>query len=711
MDIVIKNCNNIDYGRINIERNALNIKYAINGTGKSTIAKAIACQVQDQNKLSTLLPLKHYKEKNGHEPSVDLSEPINSIKIFNEDYVRNFVFIEDDVIKNSFEVFIKDENYENHEKKIAELFCSVRKIFEESDEAKRLLEVLQNFIDNYKATKKGYSGAGALGKGLAKGNKLAAIPEELQVYESFFKNENVVPWLKWQLDGEKFLEVGTCCPYCSSSKIAEKKETIKKVKETYEPNYVNNLIKMLVVIDSLSDFLSNDAKNAIQGIRNNVAELMPEQKNFLQSVYDEIITLKTKLEEIKSLSFVTLKDVDDVEKILNSKIIKKECFSKLKSNSIENSIDIINGEIKNVLDNAGRLKGEIKQQKMAIAKKMKEKGSEINEFLQYAGYAYEVHFLENDNYRMILKHIECDSEICKGNHNLSYGEKNAFALILFMYDALRENPDLIVLDDPISSFDENKKFAILYKLFLNGNNLQNKTVLLLSHDFNVVIDCVYNFAGEFHPNASFLENNSSQLTEKSITKKDITSYKQIALQNIEEKDVVIAIIYLRRLFEFEGEKNMGYQLLSNLIHKREIPLMQEEKPLSSEELEDGITQIKKYLPDFDYDDSVSRLRNNAEMLCKYKSLSNSYEKIQIYRIMREKNPEKNVFKPTYLIENENRVVKKFIDETFHIENDYLFQLNPVVYNTIPDKIIEFCDNYVDEINAKIESIGGDDVHA
>ena len=454
MDIVIKNCNNIDYGRINIERNALNIKYAINGTGKSTIAKAIAYQVQDQNKLSTLLPLKHYKEKNGHEPSVDLSEPINSIKIFNEDYVRNFVFIEDDVIKNSFEVFIKDENYENHEKKIAELFCSVRKIFEESDEAKRLLEVLQNFIDNYKATKKGYSGAGALGKGLAKGNKLAAIPEELQVYESFFKNENVVPWLKWQLDGEKFLEVGTCCPYCSSSKIAEEKETIKKVKETYEPNYVNNLIKMLVVIDALSDFLSNDAKDAIQGIRNNVAELMPEQKNFLQSVYDEIITLKTKLEEIRNLSFVTLKDVDDVEKILNSKIIKKECFSKLKSNSIENSIDIINGEIKNVLDNAGRLKGEIKQQKVAIAKKMKEKRTEINEFLQYAGYAYEVHFLENDNYRMILKHIECDSEVCKGNHNLSYGEKNAFALILFMYDALRENPDLIVLDDPISSFDE-----------------------------------------------------------------------------------------------------------------------------------------------------------------------------------------------------------------------------------------------------------------
>ena len=44
------------------------------------------------------------------------------------------------------------------------------------------------------------------------------------------------------------------------------------------------------------------------------------------------------------------------------------------------------------------------------------------------------------------------------NEHLSYGEKNAFALVLFMYSVLKDNPDLIVLDDPISSFDGNKKF-------------------------------------------------------------------------------------------------------------------------------------------------------------------------------------------------------------------------------------------------------------
>ena len=41
MKISIENCNNIDKGEIEIVPNTLNIKYANNGTGKSTIAKAI----------------------------------------------------------------------------------------------------------------------------------------------------------------------------------------------------------------------------------------------------------------------------------------------------------------------------------------------------------------------------------------------------------------------------------------------------------------------------------------------------------------------------------------------------------------------------------------------------------------------------------------------------------------------------------------------
>ena len=55
-----------------------------------------------------------------------------------------------------------------------------------------------------------------------------------------------------------------------------------------------------------------------------------------------------------------------------------------------------------------------------------------------------------------VEHIE--------NH-LSWGEKNAFSLVMFMFEAVSDGADLIVLDDPITSFDKDKKFAVVRRLF------------------------------------------------------------------------------------------------------------------------------------------------------------------------------------------------------------------------------------------------------
>ena len=39
---------------------------------------------------------------------------------------------------------------------------------------------------------------------------------------------------------------------------------------------------------------------------------------------------------------------------------------------------------------------------------------------------------------------------------------------------------------------ENKKFAIINMLFMGKHSLKNRTVLLLTHEFNTVIDAIYN---------------------------------------------------------------------------------------------------------------------------------------------------------------------------------------------------------------------------
>lgn len=88
MDITLKNCNNIEDGKIHIEEKKLNIKYGLNGTGKTTIVKALKL-VSDNSDLKELLPYKYRKQKKSSlYPEITGLEQIKKIKIFNEDYIN-----------------------------------------------------------------------------------------------------------------------------------------------------------------------------------------------------------------------------------------------------------------------------------------------------------------------------------------------------------------------------------------------------------------------------------------------------------------------------------------------------------------------------------------------------------------------------------------------------------------------------------------------
>lgn len=106
IDIKISNCNNIREGRIKLEKNKLNIKYAMNGTGKSSLSKALKLKSEGKN-LNELTPF----SKIGN-PSIELSSTINRVLLFDEEFVNSIVFNDDQVIKNSFEVFIKTDDYD-----------------------------------------------------------------------------------------------------------------------------------------------------------------------------------------------------------------------------------------------------------------------------------------------------------------------------------------------------------------------------------------------------------------------------------------------------------------------------------------------------------------------------------------------------------------------------------------------------------------------
>lgn len=688
MDISLKNCNNIDSASIKIEENKLNIKYAINGTGKSTIVKALIAGItNDSSKMDELKPFKHaLSDDSTNSPEITGVSNIQGIAVFDEEYVNQYVFQPDEVLKNSFEIFIKTPDYEKHLQQIEQMVSEIRHLFQADSVIDSLQKDLMVFIDGFGKAKSGYSAAGAIGKGLGKGNKIANIPTGLESYGEYLQSDQNSKWLKWQIEGKNYLEITENCPYCVLP-VAAQKETILKVAEEYDPKTIEHLTKMLAVFESLSGYFSDNTNDKIKEISRNIDGISKEQQAFLIEVKEQVSLMCEKLELIKHIGFRSLKDVEKVIDEISKQKIDLSYFIHLQSDTAKETVDDINNLLDNILTQAGKLQGEINKQKVNIQKTIKKYHDEINSFLGYAGYTYSVSIQDDEqgSYKMRLLHNDHTEAIGSVKTHLSYGEKNAFALVLFMYSALKDDAQLVILDDPISSFDENKKFAILNMLFMGSVSLKGRTVLICTHDFNTVIDVVYNFSYKILPSpaAYFLENKKGQLSEKEIKKINISSFASIAESNISSSDrpFVNKLIYLRRLLEITEPRGLAWQLLSNVFHKRNVPILKEscgtERDMTNEEISSATDSILTLVPEFSYDTALNDVNDHTKLKALYQNSCNNYEKLQIYRIIKNEN-------------SDNDVISKFVNETFHIENDLLFQLNPTEYEIIPHYIIDKC---------------------
>lgn len=688
--IKILNCNNIDNGEISIKKNHLNIKYTFNGTGKTTISTALCAKIQEnETLLNSLTPFKYIGSVENN-PTVEGLSEFESVKVFNEEYVDQYVFQNDELIKDSFEIFVHTKDYDNHMKNIDSLVKEIHEVFMNDDELKNLIKDLQDFLDSYGRTKTGFAKSSIIGKGLGEGNKLSNIPSDIKQYAPFLtKSDTNVKWLKWQISGKDYQVKDDICPYCAKD-ISIEKENIDKISENFDSKEIDSLNKILELFERFKNYFSNDTNKKIKDISSNITGISKEQKEYLTQIRNQVAVLKEKLVGLNGIGYISLNNPENsvIESIKSYKT-DLSYIPCLKSDLISEKIDKINKSIDNVLDKVGQLQGEINQQRKHIKETIEKNNDQINSFLKTAGYMYHVDIEEKDgDFKLKLFHNDYSKDIPGNEKHLSYGERNAFALALFMYSALSENPDLIILDDPISSFDGNKKFAIINMLFMGSNSLKDKTVLLLTHEFNIIIDTIYNFKSKIVPTpvAYFLSTNDGLLVEKKIEKSDIKSFVEIANSKFDSSiDIINKLIYLRRLFELEGNKNLEWNLLSSLFHKRYQPTIQDESTnrlMSNEEIIESERIINEnYIPNFSFGEQIQRVTDTNAMKILYENCNCNYEKLQIFRI---------IFNNISLED----VVKKFINETYHIENDYLFQLDPSEYDTITNYIIHICDELV-----------------
>jgi hypothetical protein len=139
---------------------------------------------------------------------------------------------------------------------------------------------------------------------------------------------------------------------------------------------------------------------------------------------------------------------------------------------------------------------------------------------------------------------------------------------------------------------------------------------------------------------------------------------------------------LRRHFETINDKGGEYQLLSNLLHKIETPIDKsgdESVEMTGEDIASASHTISEKIDGFDYDSILARLGDTEELKGIYQQCGSDYEKLQVFRLINEKH--------------ENEVIRKYINESYHIGNEYICQLNPCKYEVIPEFIVDECDKY------------------
>ena len=172
MKIKIENCNNIKEGEISICPNTLNIKYALNGTGKSTIVNALIAAVEkNDTKLKKLIPFSVIAAQGADTPKVFGFEEIQNVRAFNEAYVDSYLFTKDDLLKNSFQVLIKTDKYADQVEEIGRRLQAIKDAFKDDKELELLISAFQVFLSDYGKAKKLSKNSG-ISKGLAKGNRV-----------------------------------------------------------------------------------------------------------------------------------------------------------------------------------------------------------------------------------------------------------------------------------------------------------------------------------------------------------------------------------------------------------------------------------------------------------------------------------------------------------------------------------------------------------
>ena len=691
MEVVVENCRSIDHASISIDPGKLNVKFAPNGTGKTSIAKALAAAATGSDG-SGLVPFKWLKEGSAGEHPFRVSglDGVASVKVFDEGYVQSVVFQQDSLFPGSFDAFVRTPEFIETERELRNRLKGLVELAEREDVRKLSADLeafLANLIGNSGLGRdKKPKGSSPVIKALSEGNTWEHEDQLLAPFKPILGPGPFRKWASWHKQGREYLSLMEgACPYCGQP-VSGVGQRIDAVGDSFDSAKVGNIEKTIEALSVGSAYLSEAAADRLNAIVDSADPITDQEKGFIGKVAQDAQLIIDTLAKLRTVSsYFDLSKADDLGARLGNCKIDVALVDSFESAKCRALAAEINKAVEAAMANTGRLKGLVNHQKCQLAMSLKGRCEEINSFLATAGYPYTVSIPGAEDGKCTVRLVHTSLwEVPDSREALSYGERNAFALVFFAYECMHKSPDLVILDDPISSFDGAKRYALLNMLFLGGigkATLKGKTVLLLTHDYGTLFDIEHTHKPAFQPSAKscVLSCVDGVVNEAVVGADDMvlvgTLYENLAKGS---GSLIARLVYARKVLEVREDKGDSYDVVSSLLHHRAVPALKDGTPMGKNEIANGIAGLEAIVGEpVDYASLLKSIDSTVDMLALFEASRSNYEKLQLARIAVD-------------AKTDDSVLKERMDDSVHVGNGFLYQLDPTRFELVPSQLVQRC---------------------
>ncbi|MDD6403959.1 MAG: hypothetical protein PUG33_07550 [Mollicutes bacterium] len=649
MNVNLKNYRNINELNLELDEGKVNFIYGMSGSGKSSIAKALLGEIGENN-----IPY----GKTSKDVFIKLNPIINKedCSIFDENTQKQLL-INRDENNNMFSIiFAEKSELDEIENDISTLLSRINSKRESLLRYVSNVEKMIKKINHRSMSKKGkFSSSSSIEK-----IKSEIINPKYKTYYNFIHN-NGLEYVEWIEKGATFpLYNDNKCPFCSRKLSESKKEKIKTILEIKPEQYS-------IIVDS-------------QDILNDIGISVP---NF--SYKREINKLEQELYDAYNNELI-INNIYNMVDSYSSNMLNIKEMEKIKlSNSLKELFPDFEEIINEFNDNLKEIKIKFSKYKSKTSKIVANNLKKLNDQLKLFSIKYEFSIGNYDVAKqkatVFLKSTKDKYDIDR-TENLSYGEKNFIALLLFL---LSNTKKYVVIDDPASSYDENRRKNI-YELFYDFHN--KKTFLVLSHDQVFIKYAILGIKDKrtkkYIDNTGkiiCLENNLGNCLSKNISVDDFGALNSQINDFIKNTEMPYyrMIMNLRLLAEtsksLEKNDKIVYEYLSAILHRCCRACVQDE--LKKKEI------TEKEVLNIIYDKYKIRLKMQPDDIFEgfnYDDLTN-FEKV-IYKREEEKLKRENTGK------RKKSYLEKEFDDIVHLNNKYFISLNPYLFNIFSECVYQ-----------------------